>query len=129
MSITPFREDGDNRLRVCCSLLAPFEAYLLYMNCRLLSITFCNYAAASVNSEMLMFYFSLGRDIVSMNADNVYGSGFWEKLSADLKRLIPAAKREFNTLRGSKRAQSQTGLYFFVKKVKNKCCMCCNLVI
>ena len=41
----------------------------------------------------------------------------------------PSGKREFNTLKKQKSAQSQTGLYFFVKKSFNTCCMCCNFVI
>ena len=32
-------------------------------------------AAAKVNCEMLRFYWSLGRDIVARDAENVYGSG------------------------------------------------------
>ena len=34
-------------------------------------------AATSVNSEMLHFYWSLGRDIVEMDAENIYGTGFF----------------------------------------------------
>ena len=49
-------------------------------------------AASSVNREMLMFYWSLGRDIVQMDAENVYGSGFYEKLSSDLSNSIPDSK-------------------------------------
>ena len=49
-------------------------------------------AAVSVNSEMLAFYWSLGRDIVAMNAENKYGSSFFNKLSSDLTMIIPAAK-------------------------------------
>ncbi len=49
-------------------------------------------AATSVNSEMLAFYWSLGRDIVTMNAESKYGSSFFDKLSLDLKTIIPAAK-------------------------------------
>ena len=49
-------------------------------------------AATSVNSEMLAFYWSLGRDIVTMNAESKYGSSFFDKLSSDLKSIIPAAK-------------------------------------
>ena len=49
-------------------------------------------AATSVNSEMLGFYWSLGRDIVTMNAESEYGSSFFNKLSLDLKTIIPAAK-------------------------------------
>ena len=48
-------------------------------------------AATSVNTEMLRFYWSLGRDIVAMDAENVYGRGFFSRLSADLKNLIPTA--------------------------------------
>lgn len=49
-------------------------------------------AARSVNREMITFYWSLGRDIVQMDAENVYGSGFYEKLSSDLKKLIPDSR-------------------------------------
>ena len=49
-------------------------------------------AAISVNKEMLKFYWSLGRDIVQMDAENTYGSGFYEKLSSDLTCSIPNAK-------------------------------------
>ncbi len=41
-------------------------------------------AAAQVNCEMLRFYWSLGRDIVARDAENVYGSGFYRNLSQDL---------------------------------------------
>lgn len=33
-------------------------------------------AAVKVNNEVLKFYWELGRDIVGMDADNKYGSGF-----------------------------------------------------
>ena len=49
-------------------------------------------ASMSVNSEMLMFYWSLGRDIVQMDAENKYGSNFYKTLSADLRTSIPNAK-------------------------------------
>ena len=49
-------------------------------------------AATSVNSEMLAFYWSLGRDIVTMNSGSKYGSSFFDKLSSDLKAIIPTAK-------------------------------------
>lgn len=48
-------------------------------------------AAAKVNCEMLRFYWSLGRDIVARDAENVYGSGFYRNLSQDLKAAIPEA--------------------------------------
>lgn len=45
-------------------------------------------AATQVNREMLSFYWSLGRDIVARDAENVYGSGFYRNLSQDLKAAI-----------------------------------------
>ena len=49
-------------------------------------------AATQVNREMLRFYWSLGRDIVARDAENVYGSGFYRNLSQDLKAAIPEAE-------------------------------------
>ena len=49
-------------------------------------------AAVAVNSEMLKFYWELGRGIVAMQSENKYGSHFFEKLSRDLKEVIPEAK-------------------------------------
>ena len=49
-------------------------------------------AATQVNREMLRFYWSLGRDIVARDAENVYGSGFYRNLSQDLKAEIPEAE-------------------------------------
>ena len=49
-------------------------------------------AAIAVNSEMLRFYWELGRDIVAMQSENKYGSRFFETLSRDLKEAIPEAK-------------------------------------
>ena len=46
-------------------------------------------AAVKVNEEMLRFYWELGRDIVERDAENKYGSGFYEMLSKDLKDAIP----------------------------------------
>ncbi|MDE6553227.1 MAG: PDDEXK nuclease domain-containing protein [Muribaculaceae bacterium] len=46
-------------------------------------------AAAKVNQEMLLFYWTVGRDIVARDAENIYGSGFYENLSQDLKEAIP----------------------------------------
>lgn len=48
-------------------------------------------AAAQVNREMLRFYWSIGRDIVARDAENVYGSGFYDNLSQDLKKAIPGS--------------------------------------
>ena len=49
-------------------------------------------AAVSVNREMLMFYWSLGRDIVALHAKSRWGSGFFKDLSHDLRSEIPNAK-------------------------------------
>lgn len=46
-------------------------------------------AAVRVNSEMLQFYWSLGRDISQMGLTAKYGSGFYKRLSADLKEIFP----------------------------------------
>ena len=46
-------------------------------------------AAVKVNSEMLQFYWSLGQDIVEQQFENTYGSGFFSRLSKDLKDIIP----------------------------------------
>ena len=49
-------------------------------------------AATSVNRAMLEFYWGLGRDIVERNWENVYGSGFFKKLSNDLKDRLDNPK-------------------------------------
>lgn len=49
-------------------------------------------AATQVNKEMLRFYWSLGRDIVARDAENVYGSGFFKIFSEDLRHEIPDSK-------------------------------------
>ncbi len=49
-------------------------------------------AASSVNREMLLFYWALGRDISRMGLNAKYGSGFYKRLSSDLKELIPDVK-------------------------------------
>lgn len=49
-------------------------------------------ASVSVNREMLMFYWSLGRDIMSLQAESRYGSGFYDRLSKDLRDSIPNVK-------------------------------------
>lgn len=49
-------------------------------------------AAVKVNSEMLQFYWSLGHDIVEREMENTYGSGFFNRLSADLQRELSDAK-------------------------------------
>lgn len=49
-------------------------------------------AAVSVNKELIAFYWSLGKDIVSLEAEKKYGSGFYETLSKDLKKKLPGIK-------------------------------------
>ena len=46
-------------------------------------------AAARVNSEMLRFYWSIGRDISQMELTAKYGSGFYNRLSSGLKAVFP----------------------------------------
>jgi len=46
-------------------------------------------AAIRVNNEMLRFYWSLGRDISQMELSAKYGSGFYKRLSSDLKDIFP----------------------------------------
>lgn len=46
-------------------------------------------AATRVNQELLRFYWSVGRDIVSRDAENKYGTGFYKNLSQDLKEVLP----------------------------------------
>ena len=49
-------------------------------------------AAVKVNQEMLAFYWSLGKDISSLQAESRWGSGFIDALSQDLQQAIPDAK-------------------------------------
>ncbi len=53
-------------------------------------------AAVKVNSEMLRFYWELGRDIAEMSAEAGYGSGFYKSVSSDLKDVFPDI-RSFST--------------------------------
>ena len=48
-------------------------------------------AAVKVNHEMLQYYWSLGRDIVTLKAESRWGSKFLKNLSADLKHQMPDA--------------------------------------
>lgn len=49
-------------------------------------------AAVKVNSEMLKFYWCLGRDIALMSKEAGYGSDFYNAISADLKDIFPDVK-------------------------------------
>ncbi len=46
-------------------------------------------AAVRVNSEQLQFYWSLGRDIVELQAESKWGDSFYKTLSKDLRALLP----------------------------------------
>ena len=49
-------------------------------------------AAVAVNSALIEFYWNLGKDISEKYVGTkVYGSGFFSRLSADLKEAIPGA--------------------------------------
>lgn len=48
-------------------------------------------AAVKVNTEMLKFYWSLGRDIVALKGEARWGSKFFGNLSKDLKNANPSA--------------------------------------
>ena len=46
-------------------------------------------AAVKVNTEQILFNLSLGKDIHERQAENKYGSGFFDALSRDLKEELP----------------------------------------
>ncbi len=49
-------------------------------------------AATHVNSEMLQFYWSLGKDILILKAESRWGEKFIANLSSDLKAKLPEVK-------------------------------------
>lgn len=49
-------------------------------------------AAVRVNTAMLEFYWSLGRDINQIKAESKWGSGFFNQLSLDMKATFPDEK-------------------------------------
>ena len=49
-------------------------------------------AAVKVNSELIQFYWELGRDIVEMKAEERWKNSFWENLSDDLQTSLPDIK-------------------------------------
>jgi len=49
-------------------------------------------AAVKVNTELLLLYWDLGHDIVMRQMDSVWGSGFFERLSNDLRKEFPDMK-------------------------------------
>lgn len=46
-------------------------------------------AAVRVNTTMLEFYWSMGRDIVELRAESKWGSGFFDQLSLDMRTAFP----------------------------------------
>lgn len=49
-------------------------------------------AASSVNREMLMFYWSLGRNMEILKTEHDWGSGFYKTISEDIKQELPDVK-------------------------------------
>ena len=49
-------------------------------------------AAVKVNSELIQFYWELGRDIVEMKADERWSDNFWANLHSDLMTTLPDVK-------------------------------------
>jgi len=49
-------------------------------------------AAAAVNTALLQFYWELGAEIVRQQAEQAWGSGFLNRLSADLIQAFPDVK-------------------------------------
>lgn len=49
-------------------------------------------AVAKVNREMLLFYWSIGRDISELYNESKYGKAFYKNLSQDLQNVLPDVK-------------------------------------
>jgi predicted nuclease of restriction endonuclease-like (RecB) superfamily len=49
-------------------------------------------ASVKVNTEMLRFYWSLGRDIVELKAESKWGNGVMKSISQDLQSQLPGVK-------------------------------------
>jgi len=48
--------------------------------------------AVKANSEVLEYYWNLGRDIVAKEAESKWGSGFFNQLSLDMRSMFPDEK-------------------------------------
>ena len=46
-------------------------------------------ASVKVNNELLHFYWSLGKDIVTMNVEKVYDNNIMDNISVDLQKAFP----------------------------------------
>ena len=49
-------------------------------------------ASVKVNTFLLEYYWSLGRDIVQLKAESKWGSGFFNQLSLDMRAMFPDEK-------------------------------------
>lgn len=49
-------------------------------------------ASIHVNKEMLLYYWSVGKDIAEKHADSRWGSKFFQNMSKDLTDIIPNTK-------------------------------------
>ena len=49
-------------------------------------------ASIRVNNEMLMYYWSVGKDITERHADSKWGNKFFHNMSMDMADIIPNAK-------------------------------------
>lgn len=49
-------------------------------------------ASVRVNNEMLMYYWSVGKDIAKRRADSKWGNKFFQNMSMDMADIIPDAK-------------------------------------
>lgn len=49
-------------------------------------------ASIRVNNEMLMYYWSVGKDITERRADSKWGNKFFQNMSMDMSDMIPNAK-------------------------------------
>lgn len=73
-------------------------------------------AATRVNQELLRFYWSVGRDIVALDAENKYGSGFYKNLSRDLKDALPESGGF-----SRQNLQYMKKMYLFYKQIDTNC--------
>ncbi len=66
------------------------QEYILWL--KDLKVRYCqaqNKAAVKVNTELLQFYWQLGKDIVAMRVEDHWGKGVMKQLSLDLRAEFP----------------------------------------
>ena len=61
--------------------------YIMLFSARIVKPFAMIKASVSVNREMLLFYWSLGRDIVEKDAENTWSFRFYHVLSVDLQKI------------------------------------------